>query len=82
MAVWILAAALACTLLLAGILWIALRKARAAAADTSRLVAEARTLVPRVVFVDADNRVLSLGGDPAEVLPGSGLLRGDLTRAR
>jgi aspartate 1-decarboxylase len=44
--------------------------------------AEARTLVPRVVFVDADNRVLSLGGDPAEVLPGSGLLRGDLTRAR
>ena len=44
--------------------------------------AEARTLVPRVVFVDADNRVLSLGDDPAEALPGSGLLRGDLTRAR
>ena len=46
-AVWILAAALACTLLLAGILWIALRKARAAAAATSRLVAEARAFRPR-----------------------------------
>jgi len=41
--------------------------------------AEARRLVPRVVFVDADNRVMALGHDPAEALPGSGLLRGDLT---
>jgi hypothetical protein len=48
-AVWILAAALACTLLLAGILWIALRKARSAAAATSRLVAEARASVREAV---------------------------------
>ena len=42
--------------------------------------AEARRYVPRVVFVDADNRVLATGHDPAETLPGSGLVRGDLTR--
>jgi aspartate 1-decarboxylase len=41
--------------------------------------AEARRYVPRVVFVDADNRVLATGHDPAEALPGSDLLRGDLT---
>jgi aspartate 1-decarboxylase len=41
--------------------------------------AEARRHVPRVVFVDADNAVMALGHDPAEALPGSGLLRGDLT---
>jgi aspartate 1-decarboxylase len=41
--------------------------------------AEARSYVPRVVFVDADNKVMGLGHDPAEALPGSGLLRGDLT---
>ena len=41
--------------------------------------AEARRYVPRVVFVDADNRVRSLGSDPAEAPAGSGLLRGDLT---
>ena len=41
--------------------------------------AEARRYVPRVVFVDADNAVMALGHDPAEALPGSGLLRGDLT---
>ena len=39
--------------------------------------AEARRYVPRVVFVDADNRILATGHDPAEVLPGSGLMRGD-----
>ena len=39
--------------------------------------AEARELRPRVVFVDADNRVVGTGADPAEVLPGSSLLRGD-----
>ena len=38
--------------------------------------AEARRYVPRVVFVDADNRILATGHDPAEVLPGSGLMRG------
>ena len=40
--------------------------------------AEARDFQPHVVFVDADNRILATGSDPAEVLPGSGLLRGDL----
>src|SRR3954469_7031577 len=40
--------------------------------------AEARTFAPHVVFVDADNRIAATGSDPAEVLPGSGLLRGDL----
>ncbi len=43
--------------------------------------AEARTLTPRVCFVDADNRVVGTGADPAEVLPGSDLLRGDLVRS-
>lgn len=37
--------------------------------------AEARRYRPRVVFVDADNRITGTGSDPAEVLPG--LLRGD-----
>jgi len=41
--------------------------------------AEARRYVPSIVFVDADNRVLATGHDPAEALPGTGLLRGDLT---
>jgi len=40
--------------------------------------AEARTFEPSVVFVDADNRVLGTGSDPAEALPGSGLTRGDI----
>jgi aspartate 1-decarboxylase len=39
--------------------------------------AEARRYQPRVVFVDADNRITGTGHDPAEVLPGSGLSRGD-----
>jgi aspartate 1-decarboxylase len=39
--------------------------------------AEARTFRPSIVFVDADNRVTGTGGDPAEALPGSGLVRGD-----
>ena len=40
--------------------------------------AEARTFEPNVVFVDADNRIIGTGHDPAEVLPGSGLVRGDV----
>jgi aspartate 1-decarboxylase len=40
--------------------------------------AEAKTLEPHVVFVDADNTIIGTGSDPAEVVPGSGLLRGDL----
>lgn len=39
--------------------------------------AEARTLVPRVVFVDADNAIVGTGADPADALPEMGLLRGD-----
>ncbi len=42
--------------------------------------AEARRYRPRVVFVDAGNRIVAQGTDPAEALPGSGLLRGDLIR--
>jgi aspartate 1-decarboxylase len=38
---------------------------------------EARRLQPKVVFVDADNRIVGTGHDPAEVLPESDLLRGD-----
>jgi aspartate 1-decarboxylase len=41
--------------------------------------AEAREFVPRVVFVDSENRVVGTGSDPAEALPQSGLLRGDKT---
>jgi aspartate 1-decarboxylase len=33
--------------------------------------AEARSLKPRVVHVDGDNRVVKLGADPAEPVPGS-----------
>src|ERR1041385_7077821 len=40
--------------------------------------AEAREPRPRVVFVDADNRVIGSGSDPAEALPDTDLLRGDL----
>ncbi|MEO8519225.1 MAG: aspartate 1-decarboxylase [Dermatophilaceae bacterium] len=32
--------------------------------------AEARTFVPRVVFVDHDNRIVSIGGDPGSVPEG------------
>ncbi|NUU22400.1 MAG: hypothetical protein HOV68_12935, partial [Streptomycetaceae bacterium] len=38
---------------------------------------EARTMKPRVVFVDADNRITGTGDDPAEALPGTDLVRGD-----
>jgi aspartate 1-decarboxylase len=40
--------------------------------------AEAREFKPRVVFVDRDNRIIGTGDDPAEALPGSGLVRGDI----
>ncbi|MFS0883874.1 aspartate 1-decarboxylase [Aeromicrobium sp. 179-A 4D2 NHS] len=40
--------------------------------------AEARELQPSVVFVDADNKVVTLGHDAAEVPADSGLKRGDL----
>jgi len=35
--------------------------------------AEARTFVPRVVFVDHDNRIVDIGADPATVPDGFGL---------
>lgn len=42
--------------------------------------AEARSLRPHVVFVDADNRAVELGSDAAGVPAGQGLQRGDLVR--
>lgn len=41
--------------------------------------AEAREFKPSVVFVDSENRVIGTGSDPAEALPGTGLIRGDIT---
>ena len=39
---------------------------------------EARRIQPRVVFVDAENRIAGTSKDPADALPGNlGLLRGD-----
>ena len=40
--------------------------------------AEAREFEPNVVFVDSENRIIGTGHDPAEALPGSGLVRGDV----
>ena len=39
---------------------------------------EAKEFAPSVVFVDADNRIVGTGSDPAEALPGMELVRGDL----
>src|SRR5689334_9311071 len=43
--------------------------------------AEARSMKPRVVHVDDQNRVAKLGNDPAEPVPGSNQRRGDLVAA-
>ena len=43
--------------------------------------AEARALKPRVVHVDEKNRVVKLGDDVAEPVPGSRQKRGDLIAA-
>ena len=43
--------------------------------------AEARALEPRVVHVDAQNRIVKLGNDAAEPVPGSTQKRGDLIAA-
>src|SRR4051794_8354626 len=43
--------------------------------------AEARALQPRVVHVDDHNRIVKLGSDPAEPVPGSAQVRGDLLAA-
>jgi len=45
--------------------------------------ADARSLEPRIVHVDGQNRIVKLGNDPAEPVPGtSDQLRGDLIGAR
>jgi aspartate 1-decarboxylase len=43
--------------------------------------AEARSLKPRVVHVDEQNRIVKLGNDAAEPVPGSTQKRGDLIAA-
>ena len=43
--------------------------------------AEARALTPRVVHVDGANRVVKIGNDRAEPVPGSSQTRGDTVRA-
>lgn len=40
--------------------------------------AEAREFEPSVVFVDSENKIIGTGSDPAEALPGTGLVRGDI----
>ena len=40
--------------------------------------AEAKEFRPSVVFVDAENRIVGTGSDPAEALSGTGLVRGDV----
>jgi aspartate 1-decarboxylase len=39
--------------------------------------ADARAFEPRVVHVDRSNKLIDLGSDPAEPVPGSELVRGD-----
>ena len=41
---------------------------------------EARTRRPSVVFVDADNRIVSTGGDPGDVPAGFGLIPSGIGR--
>ncbi|OON73448.1 aspartate 1-decarboxylase [Streptomyces tsukubensis] len=43
--------------------------------------AEARAMVPRVVHVDGDNRIVALGSDTSEPVPGSATGRGPHTQA-
>ena len=52
MAVWILAACLAAAVVLAALLWLALRKARASAAATDALVAQAQKAVREAVATE------------------------------
>jgi aspartate 1-decarboxylase len=44
--------------------------------------AEAQSLEPTVVHVDEHNRIVKLGNDPAEPVPGSDQVRGDLVAAK
>jgi aspartate 1-decarboxylase len=43
---------------------------------------EARAMTPRVVHVDERNQVVKIGNDPAEPVPGSDQVRGDLLAAK
>ena len=43
--------------------------------------AEARAMKPRVVHVDEQNRVVKIGNDPAEPVPGTDQKRGDVVEA-
>ncbi|GLY79811.1 aspartate 1-decarboxylase [Actinoallomurus iriomotensis] len=38
---------------------------------------ESRAFEPKVVHVDRDNRIIALGSDPAEPVPGTATVRGD-----
>ena len=42
--------------------------------------AKAKEFAPSVVFVDADNRIVGTGSDPADVPSGHGLVPGDVIR--
>lgn len=42
---------------------------------------EARSLKPLVVHVDEQNKVVKIGNDPAEPVPGSDKVRGDMVAA-
>jgi len=44
--------------------------------------AEARALEPKVVHVDEQNRIVKLGNDAAEPVPGSTQVRGDQIAAK
>jgi aspartate 1-decarboxylase len=44
--------------------------------------AEARAMSPRVVHVDEHNRVVKIGDDPAEPVPGSNQKRGDFIASK
>lgn len=44
--------------------------------------AEARAYTPTVVHVDRDNRIVALGSDPAEPVPGGDTVRGDQVASR
>ena len=43
--------------------------------------AEARAMKPHVVHVDGQNRVVKVGNDPAEPVPGTDQKRGDVVQA-
>ena len=43
---------------------------------------EARSLQPRIVHVDDQNRIVKIGNDAAEPVPGSDQVRGDLVEAK